>query len=214
MTTLSVLIVDDHRMFGDALVVILGSAPDIVAMPVARDATSALSLAAAEQPDVVLMDVDLPDFDGIEATERLSAISPGSAVIMITASMDASLMTRAVRAGASGFVSKQRAADELLDSVRRAAAGESVFLPHELEALAASGFGSIDQRPSTCPLTVRELEVLQSLTHGMTTEEVARALFLSPRTVQGHVQNILTKVGARSKLEAVLDGLRHGFVVL
>jgi DNA-binding NarL/FixJ family response regulator len=201
-------------MFGDGLHMVLTSHPDIRALPVVRDAEAALKIAVQERPQVVLMDIDLPGMDGIEATRRLATMCPESAVVIITALMNPDLITKAVQAGAAGFVSKQRAADELIDTIRRTAEGESMFLPHELHALFGgahdrSGFPS---RP--CPLTKRELEVLQALVDGKTTDEVADALFLSKRTVQGHVQSVLTKLGVRSKLEAVLDGLRRGYVGL
>jgi DNA-binding NarL/FixJ family response regulator len=213
MTTTTVLIVDDHQMFGDALELLLSGHDDIHVLPVMRDAEGALDLAGSHCPDVVLMDIDLPGMDGIEATRRLTEMCVDSGVVMITALVDPDLIGRAVSAGATGFVSKQRAADELVQTIKLTAAGETVFLPHELEAIA----GRMPDRSAdrlTTPLTPRELEVLQAIANGMTTEEIAAAFVVSPRTVQGHVQNILTKLGVRSKLEAVLYGLRTGQVRL
>lgn len=213
MSRTTVLIVDDHKMFGDAIELLLGGEEDIEALPVVRDAESALEVADHTCPDVVLMDIDLPLMNGIEATRRILDLCPGTSVVVITALMDMDLISRAVRAGASGFVSKQRAADELLATIKLAAEGETVFLTHELRAMVGSMPGR-DASSGPPALTRREVEVLQAFADGLTTDEVAERLFLSRRTVQGHVQNILIKLQVRSKLEAVLYGLRNGEIRL
>ena len=213
MARTRVLIVDDHQMFGDAIQLLLSGEKDILVLPVTRDAEAALEAARTRCPDVVLMDIDLPGMDGIEATRRLMELCPDCGVIMITALMDPDLISRAAEAGASGFISKQRAADELVQIIKLAAAGETVFLTRELEAMVGR-IGPGEDPRSESPLTARELEVLQAIADGLTTDEIAAAFVVSPRTVQGHVQNILTKLGVRSKLEAVLFGLRRGHIHL
>lgn len=209
----SVLIVEDHQMFGEALHILLSGLDEISVLPTAADGITAVAAAAAYAPDVVLMDIDLPGMDGIEATRRVLEVSPTSHVVMITALMDPDLFSRSVGAGASGFISKQRAADELVQTVKLAAEGETIFLQRELEGIVSSSpQGSNTQSDGS--LSGREREVLQCLAEGLTTREVSSHLFVSPRTIEGHVQSILRKLGARSKLEAVLIGLRERYVFL
>jgi NarL family two-component system response regulator LiaR len=130
-------------------------------------------------------------------------------VIVITALLDPRVLEHAAKAGAMGFVSKQRAADDLLSAVKAVAAGDIFFRPNDLRGVIRAGGARPEHR-----MTSRELEILQGLADGLSTEELASALFVSRRTVQTHVQNILGKLRARSKLEAVLYGLRHGLVRL
>ena len=206
-----VVLVDDHQVLADALTMLLRTQDDLDVLAVVPDAEKALRIVDEMQPDVVVMDVDLPGMNGITATRRILAAWPETRVIVLTALMDPGVVEGAVAAGAAGFVSKQRAAEELVDAIRSAAGGEDVFRPQDLHELASV---SGDTRPAHYDLTSRELQVLQALADGLSTEEVASTLFLSRRTVQGHVQSILTKLQVRSKLEAVLYGLRHGLVRL
>jgi DNA-binding NarL/FixJ family response regulator len=207
------VLVDDHKVFADALGVLLKTEGDIDMLAVAPDAESALDIVRFRRPDVVLMDVDLPGMNGIAATREILASRPETRVIVLTALMDPEVVEGAAAAGAIGFVSKQRAADDLLAAIRTAAAGEEFFRTHDLHALWKAR-ARAGERPTFFDLTSRELEVLQALADGLSTDEVAAALFLSRRTVQGHVQSVLTKLHVRSKLEAVLYGLRQGLVRL
>jgi two-component system response regulator DegU len=205
------LIVDDHRMFADALSLLLDSEDGVRIVGISNDAESALALVDAERPDVVLMDVDLPRMNGIIATQALVDSYPDVRVIVITALMDAGVVEEAARAGATGFVSKQRAAEDLLRAVHVVAAGEEFFRLEELSRIGRRAGATAKQEHR---MTSREREILQGLADGLSTDELAAALFLSRRTVESHVQNILTKLNLRSKLEAVLYGLRHGIVLL
>jgi two-component system, NarL family, response regulator LiaR len=213
VSPIRLVIVDDHRVFADALGLLLRTETDIELLAVAPDAETALDIVRQRRPDVVLMDVDLPGMNGIAATRETVATSPETRVIVLTALMDPQVVEGAAAAGAIGFVSKQRAADDVLGAIRAAASGEEVFRPQDLHALWRSGTPA-GTRPRAFDLTSRELEVLQGLVDGLSTDELATSLFLSPRTVQGHVQSILTKLNVRSKLEAVLHGLRYGLVRL
>jgi len=205
-----VIVVDDQRMFADALAVLFEGEDDIEIVGTVHDAESALRCVREQEPDVVLMDVDLPGMNGIAATRKLAESAPSVRVIVITALMDPRVVEEAARAGATGFVSKQRAADDLLRAVRVVASGDEFFRAQDL---LARGPLAGRQRPEH-RMTSRELEILQALVDGMSTDEMASAFFLSKRTVQTHVQNILFKLDVRSKLEAVLYGLRHGLVRL
>ena len=207
-----VMLVDDHQMFAEAIGMFLATEEDIEVAEILGDANDVLERLHASRPDVVLMDIDLPGVDGVTATQRIVEARPETKVVLITALSDPGLVLRGIEAGASALVAKERAADDLVDVIRRTAAGEEIFLAPQLRMLSvvrASGESEAKVR-----LTQRELEVLQGLVDGLSTDELASALFVSPRTVQGHVQSILTKMRVRSKLEAVVAGLREGVVRL
>ena len=213
MSPIRLVVVDDHQVFADALGVLLGAEDDLEVLAVAPDAEKALIVVGELRPDVVLMDVDLPGMNGISATRHVLERCPDTRVIVLTALMDPAVVEGAAAAGAIGFVSKQRAADDLLGAIRAASRGEEVFRTNDLRAL-WDGKVTTAERSKISQLTSRELEILQALADGLSTDELASTLFLSRRTVQGHVQSILTKLHVRSKLEAVLYGLRHGLVRL
>jgi DNA-binding NarL/FixJ family response regulator len=209
---ISVLVVDDHQMFAEALGMLLSTEDDLEVLGYLADAEDVVAYTAAISPDVVLMDIDLPGVDGVTATRRIVGACPGTKVVLITALSDPSLVVRGIEAGASAFVAKERAAEDLVEVIRRASVGEEIFPPDALQALADASAGN--GNGSGAELTPRELEVLQGLADGMSTEELSTALFVSPRTVQGHVQSVITKLQVRSKLEAVVTGLRRGLIRL
>jgi DNA-binding NarL/FixJ family response regulator len=213
-----VLIVDDHRMLAEALEVLLTGEEGIEAVGSAMTADAALGVARVVCPDVVLMDIDLPGTNGIDATSRLLEICPQARIVMITALHDADLLAAAVQAGACGFVPKTRAADELVGAVRRAAAGEMVLPANDVSGIlwrmkdARAVQLDVDRRFSA--LTPREIEVLQAFAEGRSTREVGEHLFISPKTVRSHVDRVLTKLQVHSKLDAVVLALRHGVLQL
>jgi NarL family two-component system response regulator LiaR len=214
--TTTVLVVDDHEVFSDAVAMLLGRQPDIRLMGAARDADEAIRLIDVdpdEQPDVVLMDLDLPGVDGIQATRRIRELSPGSKVVVLTALEDPEVIAGALAAGACGYVPKTRAVDELMDVVRRAAAGELVMPERDL-APVLERLRNTHARPEgellLRRLTPRETEILRYLAVGETTTQVARHLRISALTVQTHVKSILAKLGVHSKIEAVTLAWRSG----
>jgi DNA-binding NarL/FixJ family response regulator len=215
---IKVLIVDDHRMLAEALEVLLAGEDGLEAMGTAGTADEALEMCRRVCPDVVLMDIDLPGTNGIEATARLLEICPGARVVAMTALRDQDLLADAVRAGASGFVPKTRAADELVGVVRRAAAGEIILPSGDVAGIlwrlkdTRQLQLNVDRRFNL--LTPREIEVLQAFAQGRSTREVAQDLVISPKTVQSHVERILTKLEVHSKLDAVVLALRHGVLRL
>ena len=206
-----VLVVDDHEMFSEALELLLRRQPDVRLIGSARDATEALGM-LEDEPDVVLMDLDMPGINGIQATRQIREAVPNAKVVLLTAVQSPEIIADALAAGACGYVPKTRAVDELMDVVRRAAAGELVMPERDLAAVVEQLRGS---RPTTGELalrrlTPREAEILRSLAAGETTTQIAEALGISALTVQSHVKSILAKLGVHSKIEAVTLAWRHG----
>ena len=214
------LICDDHRVLTDALAIVVGldSGLELVAAPV-QDPRSAIELCAELLPDVVLMDIDFKDeMSGIEATRRIKEISPATKVVIMTAHDDDRLLVDAVEAGASGFLSKDDAAQELLAAAKSAADGEVLIDPQTLARLLPQVARERDLKRDALmlleDLTEREKEILGLLAQGMRNDAIAAQLYISPQTVQTHVRNILGKLRVHSKLEAVAFAVRHGAITV
>ena len=207
-----VLLVDDHRMVADALSEVLAANEDIELLGTASRASEAIAMAAALRPDVVLMDYQLPDQDGVAATRAIKEKRPGTRVVMLTSFDEDAILVAAIEAGCSGFVTKQGALEEVVAAVRLAGAGEAVVSPDMLARLLPHlhrvrvGDGSMG------PLTPREREVLELLAEGISNRAIAERLVLSVNTVRNHVQSVLSKLGAHSKLEAVTAAVRDGLI--
>jgi two-component system, NarL family, response regulator LiaR len=214
MTT--VLVVDDHAVFSDAVAMLLEQQPDVRLVGAAHDAAEAIRLIDVDpddQPDVVLIDLDLPGVDGIQATRRIRELSPDSKVVVLTALQDPEVIADALAAGACGYVPKTSAVEDLMDVVRRAAAGELVMPERDLAPVLEqlrSGRAHPEGDLLLRRLTVRETEILRFLASGETTSQVADRLAISALTVQSHVKSILAKLGVHSKIEAVTLAWRHG----
>lgn len=207
-----VLIVDDHKLFAEAIRVALTDA-GINVVGFASSAKEALSLIPDSDPDLVLMDVGLPDSDGIELGRDLLRTWPELKILVVTALRDAKTMKKALRFGFSGFMTKDTPIVQFVDSVRSALSG-NVVVPRGLAAQAA-GTRSPDAQAADLlarQLTERELRVLALLAEGARSEEIAERLSISANTVRTHVQNVLTKLQVRSRLEAVAFAVRHGIV--
>ena len=216
-----VLVVDDHPIWRDAAARSLAEAGFVVT-GTARDGAQALRVAAATRPDVVLLDLNLPDFSGAEVTRRLLATMPGIRVLMLSASGERQDVLDAVTAGASGYLLKSAEARELIDAVQATAAGNAVFTPGlaglvlgeyrrlaQSEGTPASGRQDRDQ-PAAPELTERETEILRLVATGLTYPQIATRLTLSPRTVQNHVQNTLSKLQLHNKAQLVRYALERG----
>jgi DNA-binding NarL/FixJ family response regulator len=212
------LICDDHKILTDALSMVVGLDPvlEMVAPPV-HDPETAIALCAEHLPDVVLMDIVFKGhMSGIEATRQIKLNSPSTNVVIMTAHDDERLLVDAVEAGASGFLSKDKAAEEVLAAVKTAADGEVLIDPTTLTRLLAQVAREREQARGAQELlndlTDREREILQLLAGGVRNDEIATRLFISPQTVQTHVRNILGKLRVHSKLEAVSFAVRHGAI--
>lgn len=207
---IKVLVVEDHRMVAQAMVEWLGRDPEITITGVTDTGGEGIKVARREKPDVVLMDFDLPDMEGTEATRTILRTSPQTKVVMVTGWMDESTLANAMEAGCIGYITKERDLSELSTAVRAAARGEALvsmdLLPRILRRFQRP------PRPARSNLTNRETEVLKLLTRGLSNEQIASRLGLSQQTVRTHVQRIIGKLGCHSKLEAVTTAVRRGIV--
>ncbi len=215
---ITLLICDDHKVLTDALSMVVGLDSDLtmIAAPV-HTAEEAIDIAAEHLPDVVLMDIVFKGgMSGIDATRAIKAVSPSTKVVIMTAHDDERLLVEAVEAGASGFLGKDEAAEELLSAAKAAADGEvlidPVMLTRLLHRVALEREERRDALNLLGDLTDREKEILQLLAEGLRNDGIAAKLFISPQTVQTHIRNILGKLRVHSKLEAVAFGVRHGVI--
>jgi DNA-binding NarL/FixJ family response regulator len=209
-----VLLVDDHQLLSESLAKILSLEPDIQVVGIAGTVADAKAI-ARERLDVVLMDYRLPDGTGAEAARAIKARWPGARIVMLTALNDDETILESIQAGADGYLTKDRAVNDVVSAVRAANAGETL-LPRSVivgiaQRVAAARDRAQDRRQIE-PLTPRELDVLRALTEGLSTPEICERLFIAPNTLRTHVQNIMGKLRVHSKLEAVAFALRHRLV--
>jgi DNA-binding NarL/FixJ family response regulator len=211
VAAIRVLVVDDHAVFCDALATILGTDPQFEVVGKGGTVGQAVTAARELQPDVVLLDVHMPDGSGVDAAAIIKKERPETQVVILTSDEEESVLRAAVQAGVTGYLSKHESADQVMRAVRGAAKGEALIAPYMLARL-LSGMQKKELTVPVTPLTARELAVLQELALGHDNEAVARALGMSPNTARTHVQNILAKLKVHSKLEAVSKGIREGWI--
>ncbi|MDQ1402529.1 MAG: cyclic di-GMP phosphodiesterase [Actinomycetota bacterium] len=205
-----VLVVDDHEIFSQSLVRLLGAKAELKVVGTAGSVAESVVAAVAYQPDVILMDLELPDGSGSEATQQIKALTPSVKVIMLTARTDDEALIDAIAAGCSGFVKKEDAVDVLLAAIVAAHEGETISPPSELRPLL--GRLRPTRRGLGADLTPRETQVLLLIAAGLVNKEIAEAVGIRLNTVRNHVQNILYKLRAHSKLEAVATAVREGLI--
>jgi DNA-binding NarL/FixJ family response regulator len=216
----TLLICDDHKILTDALATVVGLDPTLVMVtPPVHDPETAIDVCTEQLPDVVLMDIVFKGgMSGIEATRRIKEVSPSTKVVIMTAHDEDRLLVEAVEAGASGFLGKDEAAEELLSAAKSAADGEVLIDPATLTRLLAQVArereAQRDAQNLLDDLTEREREILQLLAEGRRNDDIATKLFISPQTVQTHVRNILGKLRVHSKLEAVAFAVKHGAITV
>lgn len=218
-----VLLVDDHAVMRAGFRMILEAAGDIEVVGEAGDGRAAVAAAQELRPDVICMDVQMPDMDGLEATRRIvaDAAAPASVVIVTTFDRDDYLF-QALSAGASGFLLKNAGPEELTNAVRVAYSGDALLAPSvtrrvierfaQADAAPAASFPRETDAAPTLPveLTEREAEVLRLLAQAMSNGEIAQQLYIGEATVKTHVSNVLQKLGARDRVAAVVWAYRHG----
>ena len=203
-----VLIVDDHRMITQALARIVDAEPDLVAVAEVADVDDAVQRCEELRPDVVLMDVGLPSGDGITCAATLKTLPTPPRVLVLTGSGAVEHLTRAVREGCDGLLLKTASAEELTRSIRAVNRGEVAFSTEDL----ARVMRTAGAPTSTFDLSERERQVLLCLAEGRSTADIGATLFISVHTVRSHVRHILEKLGAHSKLEAVVLARRAQLV--
>jgi DNA-binding NarL/FixJ family response regulator len=208
-TTTSVLVVDDHTTFSDLLAMALDGEPDLTCVGTAGSVAGALAMVDMLRPDLVLMDVQLGDGDGIAATAELTRTYPELRVVVLTAHIDSALMQRAADAGACCLLAKDGSLPDMLAALRSSRRGGLFIGARLLKALMTSKPSSSDYLP---PLTPREQDVLRMLADGSDARAIARRLGISVNTCRGYVKNLLLKLDAHSQLEAVVIATNRGLV--
>ncbi len=208
------LLVDDHAVVRSGLRMLLSAEPDVEIAGEASTAAEAMQAAGTVKPDVILMDIGLPDLSGIDATREIKKKFPDIAIVALTIHEDEEYFFKMLEAGATGYVPKRAAPEELLIAIRAAAAGE-VYLYPSLAKLLVKDFLSQDrpeQKANIDGLTDREHEVLTYLAEGANNEKIASELIISPKTVERHRENIMRKLNMHSRAELVRYAIRKGII--
>jgi len=209
------MLADDHRMLREGLRRSM-TEHGFEVVGEASDGAEAVDMAQELTPDVILMDVTMPELDGVEATRLVKAANPAIRVIMLTMHADQEVLAAAIRSGASGYLVKDCSTEEIADAIRSAVSGETTLSP----ALAASMLNEVrkldppEQPEEDRVVTKREEEVLQLIADGCSTPEVAERLYISQKTVKNHLASIYQKLDARDRTQAVLQAVRMGIVSL
>jgi DNA-binding NarL/FixJ family response regulator len=214
-----VMLVEDHILVREGTRELLDQEKDLHVVAEAGDGEEAVRLAAEHKPDVVIMDIAMPKLNGLEATKRIKAMNPGTAILVLTAYDDDQYIFAFLEVGAAGYLLKDVSTEDLIRAIREVHAGESVLHPavarkvidhfsHPSNAKSKQRNGALEE------LTSREMEALTLAAKGMTNREIADRLTISVRTVQVHLSNIFSKLGVGSRTEAVLYALRQGWITL
>ncbi len=217
MTSIKVLLADDHAVVRDGLSLLLSTQSDINVVGEAENGRQAVALARQHKPDVAVLDISMPDLDGLEAAKLIRLESPDTNVLILTMHEGDTYFFRALNAGAAGYVVKKAASDELLSAVRAVAKGEAYFPPSMARKLLE---GYLKQSDAVVPsgppgydeLTEREKEIMFMLIHGYVNQEIADKLVISPSTVQSHRTHILQKLGLNTVVDLVRYAIRHGLI--
>lgn len=206
-SSITLVVVDDHPVVRQGLVALLGAEPDIEVVGQAADGSEAVELVLAERPSVVIMDLRMPVMDGVAATAAIREQWPEAAVLVLTTYDTDEAIVRAVEAGASGYLLKDAPPEDLLDAIRRAAAGETVLAPPVAKRL-------VDRirEPDAVALSLRELEVLREVAGGHTNAGIAGRLHISEATVKTHLLHVYDKLGVSDRAAAVAQGYERGLL--
>lgn len=214
---ISILVADDHPVVRDGLVAMLDTQPDFTVVAQAADGREAVAAALAYQPDVVLLDLEMPGLDGVEALRQMRQARPTARVIVFTAFDSDERILGALQAGAQGYLLKGAPRQELFNAVRVVHAGGSLLQPvvasrllrHVVEEGAAEAADGLVE-----PLTLRELEVLALLGRGLQNKQIAAELVIAERTVKFHISSIMGKLGVGNRTEAVAVAVQRGLIAL
>ena len=220
---ISVLIVDDHPMFRDGLRMALELEEDIRVLGQCSNGEEAVRAAFELKPDVVLLDINLPVMNGLQVTRLMKTGDEHIAIVVLTAYHDAEQVLHAMRAGASAYCPKDITPEALVDVIRSAAAGEYIVGGEHMDPVtlenwinlnveAITGPYMMDSNEHYLPLSPREMEILQFVTHGLSNKEIAGRLRISQQTVKNHMTSILKKLNVQDRTQAAVTALRHGWV--
>ncbi len=213
MKKISILIADDHPAFREGLACLLKDQTDLEVVATAGDGEEALEAAKNFQPEVAIMDISMPQMNGLEAAEQIRKICPGVAILMLSAYNYQAYMLGALRVGAMGYLPKNTPLNKLVSAVRMVLAGEAVFNLKALsQILSRSSSGRIEERKYIGELSPREIQVLKLVAKGTNNREIGYQLGIRERTVQTHVARILDKLGVNSRTAAVLHALKEGWL--
>ena len=205
--SIRVLLIDDHRVLVELLAAALSGRDGITVVGTAGTAAEGAARIAGLRPDVVVLDYDLPDADGVSILPSIRATSASCRVLMLTSYTDPLILNEAIGAGCDGFVSKRSGIDEIVSAVLAVASDDTPISADMVRSVVTQG-----QVGPSSRLTAREIEVLRVAAQGLSNREIAERLSLSVNTVRNHMQHVLTKLGAHSKLEAAAIGVRLGIV--
>ena len=216
-TKIRVVIADDHPLLREAMRNVMEQHEDMEVLGEACDGEEAVKLSSELKPDVVVMDVVMPKLNGIEATRQIRKISPTTAVLVLTAYDDDRYVIGLLEAGAAGYLLKSARGEALVKAIRAVLAGELVLHPaiiakilkYGVKIAVEGGKPKMEEQ-----LSDREMEILKLAARGMSNKDIAKKLFLSIRTVKAHLSNIFNKMGVASRTEAIVKGVREGWLTL
>lgn len=211
--TITVLLVDDQELIRSGFAMILGAEHDLAIIGEAANGAEAVRRVAELRPDVVLMDVQMPQMDGIEATRRIVAADPEARVLILTTFDDDTYLFEALQAGAGGFLLKNCPPDDLVAAIRTVAAGHALLAPEVTRrVIARSTERSRSVHPGLAELTDREMAVLQAMARGSSNAEIAGQMYVSEATAKSHVSHILSKLAVRDRVQAVIAAHESGLM--
>jgi len=212
-----IIIADDHAMLREGMRELLEQEKDFELVGEAADGEEAVKLAGELKPDIVIMDIVMPKLNGVEATKQIKQVSPATAILILTAYSDIRYIIGLLEVGACGYLLKNSPGKDVVKAIREIRAGESVLDPEVTRKLVqrlASLSKTQDEREVTGQLTSRETEILKWASRGLSNKEMSEKLFISLRTVKAHMTNIFNKLGCSSRTDAIIKGLKQGYINL